>query len=38
MTKAPDRAPGSSVLPVILDRWSPRAYQPEDITRIFAST
>ncbi|GBQ80410.1 nitroreductase [Acetobacter malorum DSM 14337] len=31
MTTAPDRAPDSAVLPVILDRWSPRAYQPTDI-------
>ncbi|MFT8355562.1 MAG: nitroreductase family protein [Gluconobacter japonicus] len=31
MTTAPDRAPNSEVLPVILDRWSPRAYEPTDI-------
>ncbi|UMM08146.1 nitroreductase family protein [Gluconobacter frateurii] len=31
MTTAPDRAPDSDVLPVILNRWSPRAFQPTDI-------
>lgn len=31
MTTAPDRAPESSILPVILNRWSPRAFQPEEI-------
>ncbi|AFW02496.1 nitroreductase [Gluconobacter thailandicus F149-1 = NBRC 100600] len=31
MTTAPGRAPNSAVLPAILDRWSPRAYQPTDI-------
>ncbi len=33
MTTAPDRAPNSSVLPAILNRWSPRAFQPEAISQ-----
>lgn len=31
MTTSSDRAPGSAVLPLILQRWSPRAYRPEEI-------
>ncbi|GCD58736.1 nitroreductase [Acetobacter pasteurianus NBRC 3280] len=33
MTTAPNRAPDSSVLPVILNRWSPRAFLPEAISK-----
>lgn len=32
MTSFPDRDAGSSVAPFILNRWSPRAFTPDDIT------
>lgn len=32
-TTAPDRDPGSSVLPVILNRWSPRSFVPAEISK-----